>query len=119
MALITHELAETLQEQARSLIPGISRENVLEFIFALPPLAEQQRVVVKIDELMALCNQLETSLKTSDDARRRLLDALLAEALASRDARTPGGRMRSCPQAPPGCLPSCNKEARSLLLTFC
>ena len=31
---------------------------------------------------MVLCDRLEASLTTSDDTRRRLLDALLAEALA-------------------------------------
>ena len=43
----------------------------------LPPLAEQHRIVAKVDELMALCALLEVSLATSDDASRRLLDALL------------------------------------------
>jgi type I restriction enzyme S subunit len=52
------------------------------YLFPLPPLAEQHRIVAKVDELMALCNRLEASLSTSDDARCRLLDALLAEALA-------------------------------------
>ncbi len=47
----------------------------------LPPLAEQQRIVGKVDELMALCDRLESGLSTAADARRRLLDALLAEAL--------------------------------------
>lgn len=47
----------------------------------LPPLAEQRRIVAKVDELMALCDQLEASLATADDTRRRLLEALLAEAL--------------------------------------
>jgi len=87
MVLITHQLAETLQERARSLIPGISREDVTEFIFALPPLAEQRRIVAKVDELMALCDRLEESLTTGDDTRRRLLDALLAEALAPDEER--------------------------------
>ena len=41
----------------------------------------QRRIVAKVDELMALCDQLEASLATADDTRRRLLDALLAEAL--------------------------------------
>jgi len=36
---------------------------------------------------MALCDRLEASLATADDTRRRLLDALLAEALAPTDAR--------------------------------
>jgi type I restriction enzyme S subunit len=52
---------------------------------ALPPLAEQHRIVAKVDELMALCDQLETSLTSADETRRKLLDALLAEALAPVD----------------------------------
>ena len=47
----------------------------------LPPLAEQDRIVAKIDELMALCDRLEESLAIGDDARSQLLDALLSEAL--------------------------------------
>ena len=47
----------------------------------LPPLAEQHRIVAKVDALMALCDQLEASLSTSDDYRRRLLESLLHEAL--------------------------------------
>ena len=31
---------------------------------------------------MAMCDQLEASLATADETRRRLLEALLAEALA-------------------------------------
>jgi type I restriction enzyme S subunit len=52
-----------------------------EMIFPLPPVAEQHRIVAKVDELMALCDRLEASLTTADDARRRLLSALLHEAL--------------------------------------
>ena len=47
----------------------------------VPPLAEQHRIVAKVHELMALCDQLEASLVTDNDTRRRLLDALLHEAL--------------------------------------
>jgi type I restriction enzyme S subunit len=48
----------------------------------LPPLAEQHRIVAKVNELMALCDRLEASLTDTASTRRRLLDALLAEALA-------------------------------------
>jgi type I restriction enzyme S subunit len=51
---------------------------------ALPPLAEQHRIVAKVDKLMALCDQLEQQLSQADQQRRRLLEAVLAEALVAR-----------------------------------
>ena len=50
--------------------------------FPLPPLAEQPRIVAKVDELMALCDRLETSLTRGEESRSRLLEAVLHEALA-------------------------------------
>jgi type I restriction enzyme, S subunit len=47
----------------------------------LPPLAEQHRIVAKVDELMALCDQLEAQLTTIEADSRRLLEAVLYEAL--------------------------------------
>jgi type I restriction enzyme S subunit len=56
--------------------------NFRQIPFPLPPLAEQRRIVDKVDKLMALCDQLETSLAIGDETRRCLLDALIAGALA-------------------------------------
>jgi type I restriction enzyme S subunit len=53
----------------------------------LPPLAEQHRIVAKVDALRALCDRLEASLAATAVTRRRLLDALLAEALAPSEDR--------------------------------
>ena len=47
-----------------------------------PPLAEQHRIVATVEKLMALCDQLEASLTEAASTSRRLLDALLTEALA-------------------------------------
>ncbi|MFC2969492.1 restriction endonuclease subunit S [Acidimangrovimonas pyrenivorans] len=47
----------------------------------LPPLAEQHRIVAKVDALMALCDRLEVALAQADTTRTRLLEALLHEAL--------------------------------------
>ena len=60
---------------------GISASNLKDVRFPLPPLAEQHRIVAKVDELMGLCDRLEASLTAAAATRRRLLDALLAEAL--------------------------------------
>lgn len=60
---------------------NVSRDVIYELPIPLPPLAEQKRIVAEVDELMALCDQLEASLATADDTRRRLLDALMSEAL--------------------------------------
>lgn len=49
---------------------------------AVPPLAEQHRIVAKVNELMALCDRLEASLATSETTSRRLLEAILHEAIA-------------------------------------
>jgi len=57
------------------------------FKIPLPPLAEQHRIVAKVDALMALCDRLEASLAATATTRRRLLDALLVEALSPADDR--------------------------------
>ncbi|MFZ5690210.1 MAG: restriction endonuclease subunit S [Pseudomonadota bacterium] len=62
--------------------PKMNQAKMNSIPVALPPLAEQRRIVAKVDELMALCDRLEAILVTADESRRRLLEALLAEALA-------------------------------------
>jgi restriction endonuclease S subunit len=53
----------------------------------LPPLAEQHRIVAKVDELMALCDCLQTQLTTSQTTTRRLLESLLHQAFSPRRQR--------------------------------
>jgi type I restriction enzyme S subunit len=77
LLLVTHLLAETLRDRARSLIPGISREDVEGFVVALPPLAEQHRIIAKVDELMALCDRLEAARARRESTRDRLATACL------------------------------------------
>jgi type I restriction enzyme S subunit len=59
---------------------------------ALPPLAEQHRIVAKVDELMALCDQLEQQLSQAEQGRRGLLEAVLREALVGRLPERPEER---------------------------
>jgi type I restriction enzyme S subunit len=46
---------------------------------ALPPLAEQRRIVAKVDQLMALVDRLETQLANSRIAAINLIEAVVAE----------------------------------------
>ena len=48
---------------------------------------EEHRIVAKVDALMDLCDRLEASLAATAATRRRLLDALLAEALTPAEDR--------------------------------
>ena len=47
----------------------------------LPPLAEQQRIVAKVDELMTVCDQLKEKLKQSQETQIQLTNALIDKAL--------------------------------------
>lgn len=40
-------------------VQGIRQEDLLNYLFPLPPFEEQKRIVAKIDELMACCDELE------------------------------------------------------------
>jgi type I restriction enzyme S subunit len=60
---------------------GLNLGILRDLPIPLPPIAEQRRIVAKVDELMALCDRLEANLATADETRRRILEALLYEAL--------------------------------------
>jgi type I restriction enzyme S subunit len=67
-------------------IPHFTGRALSKLVFPLPPLAEQHRIVAKVDALMALCDRLEAALTAADTTRARLLEALLHEALSSGSA---------------------------------
>ncbi len=62
---------------------GVGNKNLVlkkikNFVIPLPPLAEQKRIVAKIDQLMELCNSLEQGIKVAMEKRSRVLGAVLA-----------------------------------------
>ena len=61
--------------------PRVNMSIVRSYPIPLPSLAEQHRIVAKIDELMAVCDRLEASLAAGEETRGRLVEAVLYEAL--------------------------------------
>ncbi len=59
---------------------AINKNQLASFVIPLPPLAEQGRIVAKVDELMAL-DRLEASLATGEEMRERSVEVMLREAL--------------------------------------
>ena len=56
-------------------------KSVATMPLPLPPIAEQHRIVAKVEELMAVCDQLEGQLASIQTESRLLLEAVLHEAL--------------------------------------
>ncbi|GAC23508.1 type-1 restriction enzyme EcoEI specificity protein [Paraglaciecola mesophila KMM 241] len=66
--------------------PCLYLSEIGKFPFSLPPLAEQHRIVAKVDELMSLCDQLEAQTENRIQAHQLLVETLLATLTNAKDA---------------------------------
>ncbi|MFM7381580.1 MAG: restriction endonuclease subunit S, partial [Microcystaceae cyanobacterium] len=62
---------------------GVGNKNLVlrkikSFLVPLPPLPEQNRIVTKVDALMALCDQLENQIDQQTAKQTQLLEAVVA-----------------------------------------
>ena len=76
--LMTPSFQSLLLEKATgTTAKGIKASVLKELLIYIPPLAEQHRIVAKVDELMALCDQLEQQTEASIKAHQLLVSTLL------------------------------------------
>ncbi|MFK3650837.1 restriction endonuclease subunit S [Lysobacter enzymogenes] len=68
-----------------SSMKNIGREVMCNLPIALPPLAEQRRIVAKVDELMTLVDELESKLTAARTASTKLLAAAIAELTSGKE----------------------------------
>lgn len=72
-----------LKEQENATAqPVISGRKIYPIVLAIPPLAEQHRIVAKVDQVMALCDQLKARLNQARQAHEQLANALVEQAVA-------------------------------------
>lgn len=67
---------EVVQQCGQANFNGTKLASV---VVPVPPLAEQRRIVAKVDELMALVDALEAQLATARTTAERLMEAMVAE----------------------------------------
>jgi type I restriction enzyme, S subunit len=62
--------------------PNVNGNALKNLIFPLPPFAEQNRIVAKVDELMVLCDDLKNRLNQAQTTQGQLADAIVEQAVA-------------------------------------
>ncbi|CAB5546156.1 restriction endonuclease subunit S [Stutzerimonas stutzeri] len=80
-------ISQLVQQTVMDVQVGVSREGLSigklsQFLIPFPPEAEQHRIVAKVDQLMALCDQLKTRLTQARQLNEQLATALVEQAVA-------------------------------------
>ena len=79
--LLIRSINQQIQNLTNSTHGHFAMSDYEQKSICLPPLAEQRRIVAKVNALMALCDRLEASLARDDETGGRLVEAVLYEAL--------------------------------------
>ena len=66
-------------KSATTNVAAIYQGKLILFPAPIPPLAEQHRIVAKIDQLMAFCDQLDEQIDAATSKQTTLLNAVMAQ----------------------------------------
>jgi type I restriction enzyme, S subunit len=61
---------------------SISQPQIANILVPLPPLAEQKRIVAKVNRLMSFCDQLEAKLTQTQGNSEKLMKVVVRQVLA-------------------------------------
>lgn len=68
---------------------NITQENMRYFLIPVPPFNEQNRIVLKINEVMELCDLLEHEICNAKNYALQLMESVLQEAFSVQETATP------------------------------
>jgi type I restriction enzyme S subunit len=79
-----------VRKQSEENTQGIGNKNLVlksirSFLIPLPPLDEQKRIVTKVEELLALCDELEARQSAAHEHRTRLVRSALDHLITAKD----------------------------------
>lgn len=80
--LRSNPFIEYVESQMKGMAyPAINDGQLYQGLVPLPPLAEQKRIVTKVDKLMKLCDELETKLTQTQTEREKIINAAVKQLL--------------------------------------
>ncbi len=81
--IVIQAVVKQMEDMATSTtIPYLNKSNCESIEFGLPPFLEQTRIVAKVDELMAVCDQLKSHLTAANQLQQKIADAMVEQTTA-------------------------------------
>ena len=89
LELLMSAMITSIKEKANGLIPGLSRDVILDILSPIPPASEQERIVQGVTSIVLLIDQMDHSKAEFLDAIRctksRILDLAIRGRLVPQD----------------------------------
>lgn len=85
LAINTHFVRKQIEIPiiTTSGVKNINSTEIINLLLPLPPYKEQKRIVAKVNQLMALCDELEAKLTQSQTNSEKLMDASVHQVLTA------------------------------------